>query len=88
MYRHPGIQEGCVISSRDSYRGETVKTLVVRKTSHAELTEQAIIDWCRAHVSAYKAPRIVQFVDALPKNASGKVMWKKLQEIEWRDRNG
>ena len=61
---------------------------MVRKPSHAELTEPAIIDWCRAHVSAYKAPRIVQFVDALPKNASGKVMWKKLQEIEWRGRNG
>jgi hypothetical protein len=77
MYRHPGIQEVCVISSRDSYRGETVKALVVRKPSHAELTEPTIIDWCRAHISAYKAPRIVQFGDALPKNASGKVMWKK-----------
>jgi fatty-acyl-CoA synthase len=83
MYRHPGIQEVCVISSRDAYRGETVKALVVRKPSYAELTEPTIIDWCRAHISAYKAPRIVQFVDALPKNASGKVMWKKLQEIEW-----
>ena len=72
-----------MISSRDSYRGETVKALVVRKPSHAELTEQMIIDWCRSYISAYKAPRIVQFVDALPKNASGKVMWKKLQEIEW-----
>src|SRR5258706_10434431 len=79
MYRHPGIQEVCVISSRDSYRGETVKALVVCKPSHEELTAQTIIDWCRAHVSAYKAPRIVQFVDALPKNTSGKVMWKKLQ---------
>jgi fatty-acyl-CoA synthase len=88
MYRHPGIQEVCVISSRDSYRGETVKALVVRKPSHVELTEQTIIDWCRAHISAYKAPRIVQFVDALPKNASGKVMWKKLQEIEWCGCNG
>ena len=88
MYRHPGIQEVCVISSRDSYRGETVKALVVRKPSHAELTEQMIIDWCRSYISAYKAPRIVQFVDALPKNASGKVMWKKLQEIEWCGCNG
>ena len=51
MYRHPGIQEVCVISSRDSYRGETVKALVVRKPSHAELTEPTIIDWCRAHTS-------------------------------------
>jgi fatty-acyl-CoA synthase len=88
MHRHPGIQEVCVISSRDSYRGETVKALVVRKPSHAGLTEPTIIEWCRAQISAYKAPRIVQFVDALPKNASGKVMWKKLQEIEWCGCNG
>lgn len=82
MFRHPGIQEVCVISANDAYRGETVKAVVVRKPSHAELTEQDIIDWCRAQISAYKAPRIVEFVDALPKNASGKVMWRGLQEAE------
>lgn len=82
MFRHPGIQEACVISANDAYRGETVKAVVVRKPSHIGLTEQDIIDWCRAQISAYKAPRIVQFVDALPKNASGKVMWRGLQEAE------
>ncbi|OKO81109.1 long-chain fatty acid--CoA ligase [Bradyrhizobium sp. AS23.2] len=82
MFRHPGIQEVCVISSSDSYRGETVKAVVVRKPSHSGLAKQDIIDWCRAQISAYKAPRIVEFVDALPKNASGKVMWRGLQEAE------
>lgn len=82
MFRHPGIQEVCVISASDAYRGETVKAVVVRKPSHTGLTEQDIIDWCRVQISAYKAPRIVQFVDALPKNASGKVMWRGLQEAE------
>ncbi len=82
MFRHPGIQEVCVISANDAYRGETVKAVVVRKPSHTGLTEQDIIDWCRAQISAYKAPRIVEFVDALPKNASGKVMWRGLQEAE------
>jgi fatty-acyl-CoA synthase len=82
MFRHPGIQEVCVISSNDAYRGETVKAVVVRKPSHTELAEQEIIDWCRAQISAYKAPRIIEFADALPKNASGKVMWRKLQEVE------
>jgi fatty-acyl-CoA synthase len=82
MFRHPGIQEVCVISSNDAYRGETVKAVVVRKPSHAELAEQEIIDWCRTQISAYKAPRIIEFADALPKNASGKVMWRKLQEVE------
>jgi fatty-acyl-CoA synthase len=82
MFRHPGIQEVCVISSNDAYRGETIKAVVVRKASHIGLTEQDIIDWCRAQISVYKAPRIVQFVDALPKNASGKIMWRGLQEAE------
>jgi fatty-acyl-CoA synthase len=82
MFRHPGIQEVCVIGTHDPYRGETVKAVVVRKRGHNGLTEQDIIDWTRAHISAYKAPRIVQFVEALPKNASGKVMWRQLQKAE------
>jgi fatty-acyl-CoA synthase len=81
MFRHPGIQEVCVIGVSDSYRGETVKAVVVRKRAF-ELTEQNIIDWARTQVSAYKVPRIVEFVEALPKNASGKVMWRQLQEAE------
>jgi len=82
MFHHPGIQEVCVIGVSDSYRGETVKAVVVRKRAWDELTEQNIIDWTRAQVSAYKAPRIVEFVEALPKNASGKVMWRQLQDAE------
>jgi fatty-acyl-CoA synthase len=82
MFRHPGIQEVCVIGASDSYRGETVKAVVVRKRAFNELTEQNIIDWTRTQVSAYKVPRIVEFVEALPKNASGKVMWRQLQEAE------
>jgi fatty-acyl-CoA synthase len=82
MFHHPGIQEVCVIGVNDSYRGETVKAVVVRKGAYSELTEQNIIDWTRTQVSAYKTPRIVEFVEALPKNASGKVMWRQLQEAE------
>jgi fatty-acyl-CoA synthase len=82
IFRHPEVQEVCVISSSDPYRGETVKAVVVRRSTHAGLSEEALIDWCRERISAYKAPRIVEFVEALPKNASGKVMWRKLQEAE------
>ncbi len=82
MFQHPGIQEVCVISSTDPYRGETVKAVVVRRPSHANLTEEDIIAWCRTQVSAYKVPRIVEFKDALPKSASGKVMWRALQSAE------
>lgn len=86
MFRHPGVQEVCIISSTDTYRGETVKALVVRKPSHGDLTAQSLIEWCRTQVSAYKVPRIVEFVVGLPKNASGKVMWRFLQEAESANR--
>lgn len=83
MFRHPAIQEACIISARDSYRGETVKAVVVLRPSHkGRVTEQEIMDWCREHMAVYKMPRIVQFVDALPKSGSGKVMWRTLQEAE------
>lgn len=85
MFRHPAIQEACVISARDSYRGETVKAVVVLRAGHrGQVSEQDIIDWCREHMAVYKVPRIVQFTEALPKSGSGKVMWRALQEAEGR----
>jgi fatty-acyl-CoA synthase len=82
MFRHPAVQEACIISTRDAYRGESVKAVVVVRATHKATTEQEIIDWCRANMAVYKVPRIVQFVDVLPKSGSGKVMWRSLQEAE------
>jgi fatty-acyl-CoA synthase len=83
MFRHPAIQEACVISTRDSYRGESVKAVVVLRASHkGQVSEQDIIDWCRENMAVYKVPRVVQFADSLPKSGSGKVMWRALQEAE------
>ena len=83
MFRHPAIQEACVIASRDSYRGETVKAVVVLRATHrGQVGEEDIIAWCRENMAVYKVPRIVQFVDTLPKSGSGKVMWRLLQEAE------
>ena len=82
MFRHPAIQEACIISTKDAYRGESVKAVVVLRPSHAQVTEAEIIDWCRDNMAVYKVPRVVQFVDALPKSGSGKVMWRALQEAE------
>jgi len=83
MFRHPAIQEACVIAAKDSYRGETVKAVVVLRPSHkGQVSEEEIIAWCRDNMAVYKVPRIVQFADALPKSGSGKVMWRTLQEAE------
>ncbi len=83
MFRHPAVQEACVISARDAYRGETVKAVVVlRSEQRGQVSEADIVAWCHDNMAVYKAPRIVQFVDALPKSGSGKVMWRALQEAE------
>jgi fatty-acyl-CoA synthase len=83
MYQHPAIQEACVIASKDVHRGETVKAVVVLRTTHqGTVTEEEIIEWTRQNMATYKHPRVVEFVDALPKSATGKVQWRLLQEAE------
>lgn len=83
MFRHPAIAEACVIPTLDEYRGESVKAVVVlREAAKGQTSEQDIIDWCRDNMAVYKIPRKVQFVDALPKSGSGKVMWRQLMEQE------
>jgi fatty-acyl-CoA synthase len=82
LYRHPAVQEACVIAAPDAKRGETVKAVVVLRPGFENLTPQALIDWAHEHMASYKSPRIVQFVSALPKSGSGKVMWRQLQEAE------
>jgi fatty-acyl-CoA synthase len=83
MFKHPAIQEACIISTRDAYRGESVKAVVVLRSSHkGQVSEQDIVDWCRDTMAVYKVPRVVEFMDALPKSGSGKVMWRALQEAE------
>jgi fatty-acyl-CoA synthase len=83
MYQHPAIQEACVIAAKDSHRGETVKAVVVLRPQYkGKVTEQEIIEWTRQNMATYKHPRIVEFVDSLPKSATGKVQWRLLQEAE------
>ena len=83
LFGCPLVQEACIIAAHDAYRGETVKAVIVlREAARGKTSEQDIIDWARDHMAVYKVPRQVQFVDALPKSGSGKVMWRSLQEQE------
>jgi fatty-acyl-CoA synthase len=83
LFKCPWVQEACVIATRDAYRGESVKAVVVlRSEARGQVSEQQIIDWAREHMAVYKAPRVVVFADALPRSGSGKVMWRLLQERE------
>jgi len=83
MYQHPAIKECCVIAAPDARRGETVKAVVVLKPGAAASAEE-IIQWSRGRMAAYKAPRLVEFAEALPRTPSGKLMWRALQEAAFK----
>jgi fatty-acyl-CoA synthase len=83
LYGHPAVQEACVIGAPDGYRGETVKALVVLKKDVRAKPED-ITGWARDKMAAYKVPRVVEFVDQLPKTPTGKILWRELQERERR----
>ena len=82
LYRHPAILEVCVVGVPDPVRVENVKAYVVVHPGHEQVTEAEIIEWARGRMAAYKYPRIVQFIDALPKSGAGKILWRELQEKE------
>lgn len=81
MYRHPAIAEVGVVGVPDPYRGENVLAFVVlRPDARGRVTEEQIVEWCRAEMAVYKAPREVRFVETLPKTASGKILKRLLRE--------
>jgi fatty-acyl-CoA synthase len=86
MYRNPAIHEVCVISAPHERRSETVKACVVL-TSEAEGKTMAedIAAWCKEQMAAYKVPTIIEFLSELPKSPIGKLMWRALQEEEWKN---
>jgi len=83
LHEHPAVKEACVIAAPDSYRGETVKAVVVlRDAQRGKVGEEDIVAWSKQRMAAYKYPRLVEFVDELPKSATGKIAWRELQERE------
>jgi fatty-acyl-CoA synthase len=85
LYTHPDIQEVAVVSTPDARRGEAVKAFVALKPqSRGHVSSAQIIEWARNHLAAYKVPRIVELVDALPRSGTGKIQWRTLQEQEWK----
>lgn len=81
MYQHPAIHEACIIAVRDGQGNERVKAVISLKPAvRGTLSEDDIIAWCRTRMSTYKVPRVVEFVDSLPKSGSGKILWRALQE--------
>ncbi|MCX7157782.1 MAG: long-chain fatty acid--CoA ligase, partial [Proteobacteria bacterium] len=73
----------CVVSVRDTYRGENVKALLVlREGARGRFDADGFAAWARERMAAYKVPRIVEVVDALPKSPVGKILWREVQDRE------
>ena len=81
LFDHPKILEACTVGVKDEYRGETVKAFIVAKEGE-DLTEAEVITYCRENLAAYKVPKIIEFIDELPKSAVGKILRRKLKEME------
>lgn len=73
LYRHPKIKDACTIGVPDPKRGETVKAFVVVKDG-AVLTKEEVINFCREYLTPYKVPKLVEFIDDLPRTSVGKPM--------------
>jgi long-chain acyl-CoA synthetase len=81
LFTHPDVVEAAVIGVPDAYRGEAVKAFVVIKPG-AEASAEDVIAFCRDRMAKYKVPSAVEFLDALPKSAVGKVLRRTLRERE------
>ncbi len=89
LYQHPHIQAAAVVGMPDSYRGETVKAVVVLKKEHGfpsdEAAKEEIVAFCRRELAAYKVPRVVEIRDSLPISGAGKVLRRVLRDAAAAD---
>ncbi len=86
IFGHPDVADVAVIGVPDPKWGETVKAVVVLKPG-AEADPNAIVAWTRERIAAYKAPRSVDFVPAIPRNATGKILRRELRKPYWEGRD-
>ncbi|MCC7414006.1 MAG: AMP-binding protein [Gammaproteobacteria bacterium] len=79
LYQHPAVREVAVIGVPDEYRGETVKACIALKPG-AGASADEMVAFCRERLAAYKYPRLIEFVDELPKTATGKFLRRALRD--------
>ena len=82
IFGHPAVQEVAVIGIPDAKWGETVKAVVVPKPGMS-VDEGDIIAWTRERIAPFKCPRSIDVIEALPRNASGKILRKDLRAPYW-----
>ena len=89
LFEHPAVLECAVIGLPQADVGETIKAFIkLRPEYKGKVTEQDIINWAKEEMAGYKWPRIVEFIETIPKTTVGKVFRRQLLERELRKKEG
>ena len=79
LHEHPAVAEAAVVGVPDEYWGEAVRAVVALRTDSTATSEE-IVEFCRSRLASFKLPKTLEFVDALPRNAAGKVLRRELRD--------
>ena len=83
LFAHPDVLDAAVIGIPDEKYGEVVKACIVKKEG-SKINEDDLINFCKDRIASYKKPQSIDFIDEVPRNASGKVLKKVLREPYWK----
>ncbi len=78
---HPNILESACVATQDSEKNQVVAAFIVKQNDDKKFDEQEVINYAKEHLSAYKAPKIIRFIDILPRSSVGKILKRNLPDI-------